>query len=312
MAEQAAAVMDKNIGFTVPEGTFESFRMQVCSPKRRQSHAKHRSWSKTGSPLVLLSPGNSGSRLEYSLIAQAVASQGYTVVTIDHPYDARFVVFPDGEVVEAIIFLPDPGVPEQLEMIELFYETRVSDARFVLDELEKPDVVHHLFPNTPLDCGLDTEHVAMIGHSAGGVTAMIVSSKDNRFVGALNMDGGLAGVKGFLQDGTDVPVLLFESEHPQPDWPKIWPHLSDWKLWLRLEKSEHPTFTDYPYLVHLLGMDPVSSEIAASIGEIPGDRVMEIISTYVGAFLDLVLHGRHGKLLEGPSEAFSEVEYLRG
>ncbi|KAK6395184.1 hypothetical protein LTR81_026141 [Elasticomyces elasticus] len=310
-------LLDKNSGFPIPEGTFESFRMQICSPKRQRAYSKHRSWSGTEIPLVLMSPGNSGSRLEYSIIAQAVASQGYTVVTIDHPYDAKFVVFPDGEVVKAVIDELDPRIPEQLKIIELLLDTRVSDARFVLDELEKPDVVHALFSDLSPYCRPDTNHVAIIGHSLGGATAMLASSKDDRVLGALNMDGGLAGVRSFLQDGTDVPVLLFESDSnslpntQQPDWPKIWPQLTDWKLWLRLERSEHGTFTDFPYLVHLLGMEPVPPEMATAIGRISGDRVLEIMSAYVDAFLDFVLRAKHQKLLEGPTEAFSEVEYLR-
>ncbi|KAK4909381.1 hypothetical protein LTR49_021833 [Elasticomyces elasticus] len=317
MPEQAAALMDKNTGFPILEGTFESFRMQVCSPKRQRAYAKHHSWSKTEIPLVLMSPGNSASRLEYSVVAQAVASQGYTVVTIDHPYDAKFVVFPDGEVVNAVINEPDARIPKQLKVLELLVDTRVSDARFVHDELEKPAIVHHLFSNLSPYCAPNTNHVAMIGHSLGGVTAMLASSNDNRVIGTLNMDGGLDGVRSFHQDGTDVPVLLFESDSnslpntQQPDWPKIWPQLRDWKPWLRLDRSEHGTFTDFPYLVHLSGIEPVPPEMATAIGRISGDRLMEIISACVDAFLDFVLRAKHRKLLEGPTEAFSEVEYLR-
>ncbi|KAK5722019.1 hypothetical protein LTR17_014523 [Elasticomyces elasticus] len=300
MPKQAAAFMDK--ASALPEGTFESFWMQACSPKRRQSHTRHRSWSNTEIPLVLMSPGGQKSRLHYSLIAQAVASRGYTVVTIDHPYDAQFVVFPDGDLVTTAV--QDPGV-------EVLVDTRISDTRFVLDELTKPRVVHHLFPGASRDCGPDTNRVAMIGHSLGGITAMLVPAKDSRFIGALNMDGWI-DLQSLLQDEIGVPVLLFERiDTHQPYWPKIWPHLLDWKLWLRLEGSAHDTFTDFPYLVHLLGLEPVSPELAMMIGRVPGDRALELISTYVGAFLDFVLKGKHQKLLEGSTEKFAEVDYVR-
>ncbi len=47
------------------------------------------------SPLVLFSPALGTTRLLYSALAQQVASQGYTVVTLDHPYDADIVTFLD-------------------------------------------------------------------------------------------------------------------------------------------------------------------------------------------------------------------------
>lgn len=54
----------------------------------------------TGSfPLVIYSPGFTGTRLTYAVVARAIASLGYVVITTDHPYDALIVEFPDGSVI---------------------------------------------------------------------------------------------------------------------------------------------------------------------------------------------------------------------
>jgi hypothetical protein len=40
-----------------------------------------------------------------------------------------------------------------------------------------------------------------------------------------------------------------------------------------------------------------------------GDRALEIVTTYVGAFLDFVIYGKCSALLDGPLERFPEVTF---
>jgi hypothetical protein len=40
-------------------------------------------------------PGLNTTRLLYSVLAQEVASQGFTVITLNHPFDTDIVEFPD-------------------------------------------------------------------------------------------------------------------------------------------------------------------------------------------------------------------------
>lgn len=50
-------------------------------------------------PTVIYWPGFSASKLLASAQAQSLAAQGNIVITVDHPYEATVVEFPDGEVV---------------------------------------------------------------------------------------------------------------------------------------------------------------------------------------------------------------------
>ena len=50
-------------------------------------------------PLLILSGGYNATRLLYSATAQAVASAGYTVLTVDHTYETDIVEFPDGSII---------------------------------------------------------------------------------------------------------------------------------------------------------------------------------------------------------------------
>ncbi len=50
-------------------------------------------------PLLLFSPGFGNLRGQYSAALEDVSSQGYIVVSMDHPYDSSFVEYPDGRII---------------------------------------------------------------------------------------------------------------------------------------------------------------------------------------------------------------------
>lgn len=82
--------------------TFSSFELELCGLAQIPSCAKGPSKKKY--PVVLFSPGIFDSRLMYGAMARSLASNGYVVVTVDHPYETNFVEFPDGTGVHGIIF----------------------------------------------------------------------------------------------------------------------------------------------------------------------------------------------------------------
>ena len=93
----AGAYDELGTALGLSNGTFSSFEMNVCIPKASSCRSGRASY-----PLVLFSPGSGNPRLLYGAMAREVASYGYAVVTIDHPYDASFVEFPDGTVFQAV------------------------------------------------------------------------------------------------------------------------------------------------------------------------------------------------------------------
>jgi predicted dienelactone hydrolase len=166
--------------FGVQPGTFESLDLQVCkareNPRVFSTPPKH--------PLVLFSPALAGTRLFYNVIAQQLASAGYTVVTIDHPYDATIVTFPDNSTILAA------NISTEAQIL-LDLDTRVKDVSFVLDTLSEPSTAARLLPS--LACGLDVARTGIFGHSLGGATAATAMLYDARFIGGINLDGSLFG-----------------------------------------------------------------------------------------------------------------------
>lgn len=63
-------------------------------------------------------------------MAQQLASAGYTVVKIDHAYDAYIVTFPDNSTILAANITTDAQILHDLD-------ARVEDVSFVLNKLSK-------------------------------------------------------------------------------------------------------------------------------------------------------------------------------
>ena len=282
--------------FGVQPGTFELLELQVC-----QSRANPRHLSATQNhPLILFSTALDATRLFYNAIAQQLASTGYTVVTVDHPYDASIVTFPDNSTILAV------NISTEAQIL-LDLDTRVKDVSFVLDELSKPSTAAKLIPG--LSCALDVSHVGIIGHSLGGATAATAMLRDPRFIAGINLDGSFWG--DVIEKGLDKPFLMFAHEGKiDSTWEAIWPNLKSWKRELMLAGSQHNTFTDLPDIVDVLGIGgSLPPEATDMLGTIDGARGFKIITTYVEAFFDLVLKGKESALLDKPSEDFPEVTF---
>ena len=311
MPTKTAAIIDQEFSqYGVQNGTFESFRLQLCLRHQSEIHQQVETLGsgldKPKWPIVLFSPGLGNSRLLYSAMAQAVASRGYTVITIDHPYDAEVVEFPDGRVVLSAI----TNVTEALIM--LAFETRVKDVTFVLKEVRTPGILQRLIPQTePAHwTNIINARIAMYGHSLGGATAAQAMLVDESIIGGVDLDGELFGP--VIHKGLENPFVLFghDTNNTSPTWSEVWPHLH-WKLQLLLKHSGHATFTDLPLLAQLLGYDPLPPRLAPLLGTIPGDKALDVISAYVVALLDLVLKCKPQSLLQKPSEMFPDVCFVR-
>ena len=296
MPPTTAAFIDNEYSiYGLPNGTFESVGIQACRLGARISEDY---------PIVLFSPGLGGSRLIYQAIAQQVASSGYIVVLLDHPYDTDIVEFPDGSVVLGVTI-------ETEAQIEITLEARTLDASFALDQLSRKSVARSLVPGSKR--GLDVRRVGIFGHSLGGATAASTVHNDTRVAGGLNMDGSFWGP--VVNQGLSRPFLIFENQNHtrfnDKSWATIWPLLQGWKLELLLAGSLHNTFTDMPYLAKSLGLaDQLLPDYASILGTIDGARALEIITSYVTAFMDFVLKGFEANCLRNPCSEFPEVSFV--
>ncbi|KAK4695280.1 hypothetical protein P7C71_g2449, partial [Lecanoromycetidae sp. Uapishka_2] len=296
-------------GLESPNGTFEKLALQLAcqSPQaHEQSHF----------PVVLFSPAEGTTRLFYSVIAQTIASSGYIVVTIDAPYDVDIVEYPDG--LEALLNTTIAANPTIAD-IDLAVSVRAQDASFVLDELSKASVINQLIPGS--SHGLNVRKVGMFGHSLGGAATATAMLNDSRIAGGLNMDGAFWG--SVVQQGLDRPFMFMAhtnhtrtddeaADDPANSWYDIWPNLRAWKLDIIIANSLHYTFSDFPIVLETLGIVPNATTAAnLLVTDLDGSRALQIVTTYVTAFLDFVLKSKNSPLLQGPVTEFPEVTFER-
>jgi hypothetical protein len=168
-------------------------------------------------PLLLFSPGFGEYSLTYSAMLEELASHGYVVAAIDHPYDATCVVFPDGR---SVAFAQEKwdAAKKQLESLMAYYGERIevwaADTRFVLDQLIRYNNTRSL--NAPFAGRLDLQRTGVFGHSVGGMTAFRVGELDRRFRAVMNQDSDYQG-KPFMPNSSTKnmrqPFLFFVSNH---------------------------------------------------------------------------------------------------
>ena len=292
--------------YGLPNNTFSSLRLSLCELGVGQSTR-----DQTGTPLVIFSPGLGNSRLFYNFLAQSVASQGYTVVTIDHPQDADIVEFPDGTVRLAA------NITDQTQ-INRALEARVEDVSFVLDSLSNVTVPDHTLP--PWMRFLNASSAAIFGHSLGGATALSSMLHDARLVAGANLDGTFFGNAVLHQDRTSKPFLLYghdgKNQTTDASWRTVWPRLLGWKLELELKGAQHGGFEDLPLLVDCLGIDdlpadsPIREVVRQLVGTNEGPMAMQMVSEIMAGFLDFAVKGLNTERLEHALRMFEKVQIV--
>ena len=297
-------------GLISPNGTFERLALQVAG-KSTQTQGT------LDFPIVLFSPGEATTRLFYSVIAQTIASSGYIVITIDAPHDVDIVEYPDGSVDLINTTVTNAAT---IADADLAVSTRAQDASFVLDQLcNNASVVSQLIPGS--SHGLDVRNVAMFGHSLGGAATAAAMLNDSRIAGGIAMDGTLYGP--VVQEGLDRPFMLMaHTNHTRvagngtgdadSSWFDFWANLRGFKLDIMLANSLHYTFSDLPIVLETLGIVP-NATIAGNlqVTDLNGSRALQIVTTYITAFLDMVLKDKISPLLQDPVAAFPEVTFER-
>ena len=115
-------------------------------------------------PVIFLSPGNATNVEFYAGIADELASRGYIVVGINHPYDVAAVALQDAGVAT---FAAEKW-PLEIRANETFVTERIvvrtQDILFALEQLEKLNA-----SQSPSKGRLDLSRLGLMGHSLGGI-----------------------------------------------------------------------------------------------------------------------------------------------
>jgi predicted dienelactone hydrolase len=262
-------------------------------------------------PVLIFSPGFGGIPEYNTSLAEQLASQGYVVASINHPYDANATVFSDGRTAQTSPKFDNPDEQVFEQAIDESLDIRAADARFVLDKLESLDNSDSQGIFTQ---NLDLERVGILGHSLGGATAAEVLSQDSRFDAGLNMDGTLHQAS---ENSLNQPFMLINREDSglsvDPSRQTIYNNLQNDGYSINIKGTEHLSFTDltlFPNLNDSIGVgDPKNSDSTNTTEPIDPNRGAEITSNYTAAFFDKYLNNQESPLLNGASPDYPEVTF---
>lgn len=242
-------------------------------------------------PVVILSPGN-GTNVEfYSALAEDLASHGYVVVGINHPYDVAAVQLTDGSTAQfaAQAWLLDPG-PRQ-SFVQERIDVRVQDVRYLLDRLQELNPSQgELFSGK-----LDLNAIGSMGHSLGGITAAQACQVDERLKACLNLDGLQPGGAFSARPDPPLPLqpfmLITKEEQLPPLFILQFESLASESYLVQVHRASHDSFTDGPLLVP--GLLPLKGK---------ADRITADVRAYTLAFFDQALKGQGSQQLAQSSQ----------
>ena len=156
-------------------------------------------------PLVIFSHGLGGMRMQNTIQMEELASRGFIALAMDHPFDANITVFNDGSSADYRSAIIGKVTTEEFWNIRLpQINTRVEDVSFVLDHIQEIQVADDGFWSK-----IDLERVGIMGHSFGGGTAIVASSRDTRLDACIALDGWLVPIEqSIIKKGLKVPFLF--------------------------------------------------------------------------------------------------------
>jgi dienelactone hydrolase len=250
-------------------------------------------------PVVVFSPGNATNVAFYAGLAEDLASRGFVVLGVDHPYQVAAVDVGDRVAVyrEPMEIAPGEAIPGKID-------ERVADISFLLDRLSADGA-----GLGDLSGQLDLDRLGVAGHSNGGITAAVLCS-DDRVDACLNIDGQLAGGPFSPLPDPVAPtkpfLYLTKETRLHPSLVALLEGAGDDAYRVMVPAASHDAFTDGPRLrPRLLPVDGIA------------DQVLRVERGVVAAFFHRYLRddGPTGRVFDGldaPTDVYIEVYPLRG
>ena len=264
-----------------------------------------------GYPVILFSHGWNGFSAQNTGQAIELASQGYIVVGMQHPYGAVITAFEDGTVAPNNPSALPAGAPdEEYEAAaQQLVDQWAGDLAHALNFLQQQNEE----AGSPFYRSLDLTRIGAYGHSTGGGAAIQFCGTDTRCQALLGMDPFMRPVSHeLLENGVTQPSFFMFSQRWSDDvgsrnnqlFDKFVANTPGLVGVISIEGTEHFDFTDLPLL------SPLAPRLGLK-GPISGERVTVIINDYLLAFFDQTLKGVPMSLFDGQDQKYNEVRFRR-
>jgi pimeloyl-ACP methyl ester carboxylesterase len=274
-------------------------------------------------PVILFNHAWRGFRNRSTYITQELASHGFVVIGISHPYNAAIVQLHDGKVADGRSQLdlgdfyqkPVLTLEQRLDLAKSELAVQTADDKLVLDRLSAANDS----ADSPFSGRLDMTHVGAFGHSFGGSVSAELARDDSRVVSAMILDDPLFGPVGvtgldkpLFRIGAVGPEILPGSENSPILSTRVYAQMTDLGEGNLIRSFQH--YGGYQVVIGGIDHENFTDKGFFSpfhrltgIGELPQSRAATIINSYIVAFFEQSLRGKPQPLLSGQKAPFPEV-----
>ena len=260
-------------------------------------------------PLILFSHGSTGVLESNTSSCEELASNGYVVIAVAHPYQAFFtrnlengqITLADSKFLKQVF--TDNGSDDPVHEKEIldasreWLDIRTADVNFVLDTLLEKARSGEEGPYQRID----SETIGLFGHSLGGATAVSVARQRSDIDAVIDLEGTMFseyegytnGEYIFRDDSFDIPLLDVNSrdiyneaqEYPDRQYVNFFvvEHAIDGHE-VVVDGAGHLNFTDLPMVSPILG------KLLGS-GDVDSKKCLEKINSLMLNYFDSKLKG---------------------
>lgn len=267
-------------------------------------------------PVVLFSPGYALPVVElFSSMLENLASQGYIVFAVSHPYEIAEVVYPNGKIInlDSTRFrrmlregkpewaftdtITNPEMKRELE-IETVRESFslnsslnlwIGDLRFLIDKLYE---INSSKASSLFSGKMALDKIGVLGHSFGGAAAGQLCLVDTRVSAGINLDGTQFG--DILDNDLSKPFMMVYSEEGKGMNDIYFEKSSGPIYYLTIKNSAHTSFGNGFYW---------------ETDKLNYSSFNKSVNTYITAFFDQYLKGKKS-ILPHDNLKNDELEFI--
>ena len=272
-------------------------------------------------PVVLFSHGAFGYYQSNTSTYMELASNGYVVISLDHPYHSFFTEDTDGKLItvdpaffQEAMYVNDNNVPEKdiHDLSHKWMALRTADIDCVLDSVEAAKLsgtvndawfIENEEEKSAIESMLamaDVEKIGLMGHSLGGAASVSVGRYRDDVDAVIDLDGTMLGEQIDFADGKyqyeeepyPVPLFALDSESHYEQGQKygtlyvnqyVLEHALDAKHEY-IAGAAHMNFTDLP-----LFAPPLAA--ALGTGTVDATECIETVNAMVLEYMNCYLMG---------------------
>ncbi len=243
-------------------------------------------------PVIIFSPGYDGVYQIYTSLIEDLVSNGFIVVSINHPYVSGITVFPDGRKIYV--------ASNSTGLIGL--NSVVGDAKFVLDEITRLNKSDEKFKGK-----FDLSKVGMYGHSFGGASTAICCYDEDRILCGLTLDGVF--YTNYTKNGIEKPFLMMLAERRFNDEnaEEMWELLYDDSYKVEVLGSTHYAYSDVGLLLNHL--TPLIPNNILGFGTIEPKLHVNITKRFELAFFEVYLKNKSPQRIIDLASKIKEINF---